>query len=102
MFTDGEAPLVISYTTSPAYHIAYGEGNQYKALSFNDGHVMQVEGAGLVKGAKNRDGAKRFIEFLISEEAQNIIPTTQWMYPSNNNIKLPPCYDTIEMPEIIK
>lgn len=102
MFTDGEAPLVISYTTSPAYHIAYGEGNQYKALSFNDGHVMQVEGAGLVKGAKNRDGAKRFIEFLISEEAQNIIPTTQWMYPSNKNIKLPPCYDTIEMPEIIK
>ena len=102
MFTDGEAPLVISYTTSPAYHIEYGEGDQYKGLIFSDGHVMQVEGAGLVKGAKNPDGAKKFIEFLISEEAQNVIPTTQWMYPSNKDVKLPACYDTIEMPEILK
>ena len=102
MFTDGEAPLVISYTTSPAYHIEYGEGDQFKALTFTDGHVMQVEGAGLVKGAKNSDGAKMFIEFLISEDAQNVIPTTQWMYPSNKNVKLPACYDTIEMPKILK
>ena len=102
MFTDGEAPLVISYTTSPAYHIEYGEGDQFKALSFTDGHVMQVEGAGLVKGAKNADGAKRFIEFLISEEAQKVIPTTQWMYPANAQITLPACYDTIEMPKILK
>jgi thiamine transport system substrate-binding protein len=63
---------------------------------------MQVEGAGLVKSAKNPDGAKKFIEFLISEDAQNVIPTTQWMYPSNKNIKLPACYDTIEMPKIIQ
>ena len=102
MFTDGEAPLVISYTTSPAYHIEYGEGDQYKALTFSDGHVMQVEGAGLVKGAKNPEGAKKFIEFLISEEAQNVIPTTQWMYPSNAKVVLPACYDSIEMPEILK
>ena len=102
MFTDGEAPLVISYTTSPAYHIEYGEGDQFKALSFSDGHVMQVEGAGIVKGAKNLEGAKKFIEFLISEDAQNVIPTTQWMYPSNAKVKLPACYDTIEMPKILK
>ena len=63
---------------------------------------MQVEGAGLVKGAKNPEGAKKFIEFLISEDAQNVIPTTQWMYPANKNIELPACYDTIEMPEILK
>ena len=102
MFTDGEAPLVISYTTSPAYHIEYGEGDQFKALSFTDGHVMQVEGAGVVKGAKNPEGAKKFIEFLISEEAQNVIPTTQWMFPSNKNVKMPACYDTIEMPKLLK
>ena len=35
MFTDGEAPLVISYTTSPAYHIEYGEGDQYKAYRWS-------------------------------------------------------------------
>ncbi len=102
MFTDGEAPLVISYTTSPAYHIENGEGDQFEALIFTDGHIMQVEGVGLVKGAKNPEGAKKFIEFLISGEAQKIIPTTQWMYPANKYVKLPACYDTIEMPKILK
>lgn len=101
MFTDGEAPLVISYVTSPAYHIEYGEGDQFKALEFTDGHVMQVEGAGLVKGAPNASGAKKFIEFLISEEAQNIIPLTQWMYPSNKDVKLPDSYSTLINPKII-
>lgn len=101
MFTNGEAPLVISYVTSPAYHIEYGEGDQYKALEFSDGHVMQVEGAGIVKGAPNKDGAKKFIEFLISEEAQSIIPLTQWMYPANKNVVLPQSYSSLIEPKIL-
>ena len=92
MFTDGEAPLCFSYTTSPAYHVEYGEGDQYKALVFTDGHVMQVEGAGVVKGAPNLEGAKKFMDFLISVEAQNQIPLTQWMFPANKNVQLPASY----------
>ena len=101
MFTDGEAPLVISYTTSPAYHIEYGEGDQFQALIFDDGHIMQVEGAGIVKGAKNKKGAQAFIEFLISPEAQNVIPLTQWMFPANSTIALPKSYDYAPVPENI-
>lgn len=101
MFTDGEAPLVISYTTSPAYHIEYGEGDQFQALIFDDGHIMQVEGAGIVKGAKNKKGAQAFIEFLISPEAQNVIPLTQWMFPVNSIIALPKSYDYAPVPENI-
>lgn len=101
MFTDGEAPLVISYTTSPAYHIEYGEGDQFQALIFDDGHIMQVEGVGIVKGAKNKKGAQAFIEFLISPEAQNVIPLTQWMFPVNSTIALPKSYDYAPVPENI-
>lgn len=101
MFTDGEAPLVISYTTSPAYHIEYGEGDQFQALIFDDGHIMQVEGAGIIKGAKNKKGAQAFIEFLISPEAQNVIPLTQWMFPVNSTIALPKSYDYAPVPENI-
>ena len=101
MFTDGEAPLVISYTTSPAYHIEYGEGDQFQALIFDDGHIMQVEGAGIVKSAKNKKGAQAFIEFLISPEAQNVIPLTQWMFPVNSTIALPKSYDYAPVPENI-
>ncbi len=92
MFTDGEAPLCFSYTTSPAYHVEYGEGDRFQALIFTDGHVMQVEGAGIVKGAPNPDGAKKFMDFLISDEAQNLIPLTQWMFPANKNVELPASY----------
>jgi thiamine transport system substrate-binding protein len=92
MFTKGEAPLVISYTTSAAYHIEYDEGDQFKALKFTDGHIRQIEGACIVKNAPNLAGAKKFMDFLISEEAQNIIPLTQWMFPANKNVKLPASY----------
>ena len=70
LFTEGEAPLVISYTTSPAYHVAYGEGDKFKALEFTDGHTYQTEGAGLMKNAPNKENAKKFLDFLISAEAQ--------------------------------
>ncbi len=101
MFSNGEAPLVISYTTSPAYQVEYNEGDNFKALTFNDGHVMQVEGAGILKNCKNLEGAKKFIEFLISEEAQKIIPVTQWMYPANAQVVLPESYNGVVMPTIL-
>ena len=99
LFTSGEAPLVISYTTSPAYHIFSGEEYRYVALEFPEGHPLQIEGAGLVKDAKNPEGGKAFLDFLISQEAQNLIPETQWMYPINNTVELPECYDVSPIPE---
>lgn len=93
LFTSGEAPLVISYTTSPAYHYEEDKSTRFKTLIFEEGHPMQVEGAGLLKGAINEKGAKAFLDFLISEEAQSVLPLTQWMYPANKNVKLPECYE---------
>ncbi len=92
LYTKGEAPLVISYTTSPAYHVEYDKTDRYKALIFEQGHVRQIEGAGLVKGCKNEENAKLFLDYLISEEAQNNIPLTQWMFPVNKNVQLPESY----------
>lgn len=92
LFTEGEAPLVISYTTSPAYHVEYGEGDRFKALVFEEGHVRQVEGAGILKNAQNRRGAEKFIDFLISAEAQSVIPLTQWMFPVNGAVTMPESY----------
>lgn len=93
LFTAGEAPLVVSYTTSPAYHVEYDNTDRYEALIFDEGHAMQIEGAGLVKGALNEEGGKAFLDFLISEEAQTVIPLTQWMNPVNTAIVLPASYD---------
>ncbi|WP_191017674.1 thiamine ABC transporter substrate-binding protein [Treponema zioleckii] len=93
MFEKGEAPMVISYTTSPAAGIEYNGGTTFKTLIFDDGHPIQVEGAAIIKNAKNLEGAKKFMDFLISDEAQKTLPLTQWMYPANKNVALPPCYE---------
>jgi len=80
LFTHGEAPLVLSYTTSPGYHLEYEQTERYKAAIFPEGHAMQIEAAGLLKAAKNKGNAKTFLDFMISPDFQNIIPLTNWMY----------------------
>lgn len=89
LFLDGEADMVLSYTTSPAYHrIAEGQ-TQYKYASFAEGHYMQVEVAAMLKSTDQPELAQSFLAFLLSNEAQNIIPTTNWMYPAAAGIALP-------------
>jgi thiamine transport system substrate-binding protein len=95
LFTKGEAPLVISYMTSPAYHVYADKTDRYKALVFKEGHVQQVEGAGITNGAQNKKGAQAFIDYLINDAAQNTIPLTQWMNPADKNVTLPDCYKEV-------
>jgi thiamine transport system substrate-binding protein len=78
--------------TSPAVHVEYDNTDRFKALVFPEGHPVTIEGAGILKGAKNLEGAKAFMDFLITEEAQNVMPLTQWMYPVNRNVVLPESY----------
>lgn len=92
MFLNNEAPLVISYTTSPAYNVEYENDERYVALVFDEGHVQQVEGYALLKNAPNASGAKAFMDFMITKEAQECLPLTQWMYPVNTEVELPESY----------
>ena len=82
MFLEGEGDLVLSYTTSPAYHIIAEEDQTKHALPFDEGHYMQIEVAGLVAGSDQPDLAKSFLAYLVSDAAQSVIPTTNWMYPA--------------------
>jgi thiamine transport system substrate-binding protein len=81
LFTSGEAPLVLSYTTSPSYHLEYEETERYKTAIFTGGHAIQIEAAGLLAHAKNKDHAKKFLDFMLSPSFQSVIPLTNWMYP---------------------
>lgn len=94
LFKQGEAPLVISYATSPAVHVEYDNTDRYVAAIFSQGHILQVEGAGILNGAPNRKGAELFMDFLISDDAQKVLPLTQFMYPVNKNAELPESYKT--------
>jgi thiamine transport system substrate-binding protein len=95
LFTKGEAPLVLSYSTDPAYHKAYESTERYKALQFTEGHPMQIEFAGVLVSSANKELAQKFVDFLLSAECQAVLPETQWMFPSNMNTKLPPSFSVV-------
>ncbi len=82
MFLEGEADMVLSYTTSPSYHlIAEGDGTKAAAL-FDEGHFMQIEVAAKLAGTDQPELAGQFLQFMVSDAFQSIIPTTNWMFPS--------------------
>jgi thiamine transport system substrate-binding protein len=81
LFLKGEAPLVLSYTTSPAYHIIEEKKTQYAAADFPEGQYLQVEVAGVTAHAPHPELAHKFLAFMVSPEFQDVIPTTNWMFP---------------------
>jgi thiamine transport system substrate-binding protein len=99
LFTQGEAPMVLSYTTSPAYHQIVEKSDRYKALVFPEGNYMQVEVAARIEGSANPDLARSFLQFLVSAEAQKAIPTTNYMYPVRDiGADLPPEFAALPRP----
>ena len=81
LFTKGEAPMVLSYTTSPAYHMVAEETDRYQAAEFSEGHYIQIEVAGLLKNAPEKDLAREFLAFMLQPGFQDTIPTNNWMMP---------------------
>ncbi len=82
MFLEGEADAVLSYTTSPAYHLIAEEDDSKVAWAFDEGHYMQVEVAGKVASTDQPELADAFMAFMVTEGFQGVIPTTNWMYPA--------------------
>ncbi|WP_246755387.1 MULTISPECIES: thiamine ABC transporter substrate binding subunit [Rhizobium] len=99
LFTKGEAPMVLSYTTSPAYHMIEDKTERYQAAAFTEGHYIQIEVAGLVKASPNKDLARDFLKFMISTGFQDIIPTANWMMPvSATSTPLPDAFGKLVVP----
>lgn len=100
LFLKNEAPMVLSYTTSPAYHVIAEEKNNFAAAEFSEGHYQQIEVAGLVKSSKQKELGKQFLSFIQSETFQTIIPTTNWMYPAALPLdKLPEAFGELVQPK---
>lgn len=72
-YLKGEANMVLSYTTSPLYHQWFENDDTNQVAYFSEGHLMQVEVAGIVKSSKNKKLAQKFLQFLTTPKAQLII-----------------------------
>ena len=100
LFLEGEADMVLSYTTSPAYHLIAEEDDTKQAAPFAEGHYMQIEVAGKLAATDQPELADAFLEFMLSDGFQSVIPTTNWMYPAViPEAGLPDGFDTLISPE---
>jgi len=100
LFTKGEAPMVLSYTTSPAYHVIAENTQRYKAAAFAEGHYLQIEVAGLIEASPERALAAKFLAFMMSPGFQDQIPTNNWMFPAGSpSVPLPEAFGALVKPE---
>ncbi|MFV0430630.1 MAG: thiamine ABC transporter substrate binding subunit [Alphaproteobacteria bacterium] len=98
IFLDGEADVVVSYSTSPAYHIAFEKNDGYQSLIFPEGHYEQIEVAAISKTSQNPELARQFLKYILSPEAQKELPLTNFMYPSLKNVELPDAFKGLKIP----
>jgi thiamine transport system substrate-binding protein len=90
----GTRPLVVSYSTSPAAEVFFA--SEPKPAQPPTGVVMapgsafrQVEFVGVLRGARERDLARKFVDFMLSRRFQEDIPLQMFVYPANRTASLP-------------
>ncbi|GAA5532281.1 thiamine ABC transporter substrate-binding protein [Deinococcus aluminii] len=105
----GKFPIVLSYASSPAAEVFYADGYDPKKLPaqsptanlFLPGSTfLQLEGAGVLKGAKQPALARKFVDFLLSAPVQADIPTRMWVYPAVSGIPLDPVFKFAQQPDV--
>lgn len=100
LFLNGEADMVLSYTTSPAYHLIAEKDDTKAAAAFREGHYLQIEVAAKTASTDAPDLADRFLAFIVSDAFQAVIPETNWMYPAvTPEGGINPGFDTLITPE---
>ncbi|MFI8826445.1 thiamine ABC transporter substrate binding subunit [Streptomyces sp. NPDC053431] len=87
----GDRPLVVSYASSPPVEVLYAQPQPKVApTGVSTGTCFrQTEFAGLLNGAKNPEGGKALIDFLISKKFQDDMPLQMFVNPVANDATLP-------------
>ena len=100
LFTSGEADMVLSFNTSPAYHIAVEEDKTKKAAIFEEGHYAYFELVGKLRNTDQPELANKFMQFVLSAEFQSLIPFTNWSYPAaQDRSEWPEVFSKLPYPE---
>ena len=86
----GSRPLVVSYGSSPPFEVLYASEplddaptGVVEATCFR-----QVEFAGVLRGTDAPHGARRLVDFLITERFQREVPLNLFVFPVNQQVQL--------------
>ncbi len=87
----GKRPIVVSYATSPVAEVVFRDPRPVESPTFviESSCFRQVELAGVLRGAKNEDGARALIDFMLSKRFQEDIPLQMFVFPVRRDAVLP-------------
>ncbi|MFG3657856.1 thiamine ABC transporter substrate binding subunit [Streptomyces sp. NPDC047706] len=87
----GDRPLVVSYASSPPAEVVFADPKPKTAPT---GVAMgtcfrQVEYAGLLNNAKNPEGGKALLDFMLTKQFQDDMPLNMFVYPVREGAQVP-------------
>lgn len=86
LFQKGQSAAAFSYVTSPLYHLIEEKDDHYRALELEEPLPVQLELAGVLRFCQHCDRAQKFLDFLLSDEAQKILMSKNYMFPLNPQV----------------
>ena len=87
----GKRPIVVSYASSPPAEVIFRDPRPSEAPTgvIEKSCFRQIEFAGLMRGAKNEEGARTLIDFMLSKRFQEDIPLQMFVFPARSDAVLP-------------
>ena len=103
--TSGGPPMVVSYSTDPAYAAASGDAGQFNStVSWWNGTEYgwrTIYGIGIVKGSHHLALDEAFENWFLSGTVQAQLPESEWEYPANVTVPLPSVFSAAVDPATI-
>ena len=90
----GTRPIVVSYASSPAAEVVFAGKPLQEAPTavVEDSCFRQIELAGVLRGAGNESGARKLVDFMLSERFQADLPLSMFVFPVREGVELPAAF----------
>jgi thiamine transport system substrate-binding protein len=87
----GKRPVVVSYASSPPAEVIFRDPRPSEAPTgvVEESCFRQIELAGVLRGAKNEEGARELVDFMLSKRFQEDIPLQMFVFPARVDAALP-------------
>lgn len=91
----GSRPLVVSYASSPPASVFFAEPPTDEATigTMTGSCFRQVEYVGILAGTEHRAAARKFVDFMLSEQFQSDVPLQMFVFPAREGTRLPTVFE---------
>jgi thiamine transport system substrate-binding protein len=98
LFRSEKVDVVLSYITSPLYHLVEEKSDGFQAIEIVEPQPIQVEFAGIPTFCTSCEKAEEFINLMLSPEGQKLLMEKNYMLPVLKNVKTGTPFENLKIP----